>query len=502
MRVTMQLTKGPETGKTFEFDKPDSFLVGRSQKAHLRFDTKADRLISRTHFIIDIGPTICLITDLDSKNGTRVNGKRINQTKLKDGDEVAVGKTKIKINITKGDEKTPEHLLCAVCRKDVSEEVREQNSEKREFLVYTCRDCQKKAEKSQKQKMLIKGKTTVNHTCMECGSDLSDKADADEQVTKFEEALYLCPECTIKIQDLGLDFKTMEDYLFLNKIGEGEIGFVYKVVHQPTGRIFAMKRIRSDLVRDERSCKYFEREISIQSKVVHPNLVRLVDLGRAGITPFFITEYLDGGNIENLVTNVFKGPVEQRLACEIAIQILKGVKALHDKGFIHRDLKPSNYLLNHSVKKKNLLVKITDYGLAKSYEDAGNSIFDYSKTGKFAGSLIFIPPEQMINYRYVKPTVDLYAVGVSLYYMLCGRYTMNFPTPLDRLMQVSPKEKLKNPVESIIEDPPIPILKQKPDIPKLLAAIVDKAVKKEEDKRFQSADEFREAIEKAAQKKE
>lgn len=508
MIVTLTLTEGPEEGKSFEFHEADTFLVGRSKKAHLSLHERSDRSISRTHFILDIRPPRCIITDLDTTNGTYVNSKRIKQTDLEDGDTVKVGKTIIKISIKDIDDKEPVQYYfahCDVCRKDITDEVGLLSKEEQESLVYTCRECQKKEEEKQIEvsEAIPEIPSSSVYSCENCGSDLSDAANSDGRAAEFQNAFYICPDCFTKKEEIGLDFNMLGDYLILGVLGNGVLGIVYKAVHKQTRRIYAIKRIHADSVRSERACRLFEREILLQSKTNHQNLLQVIDTGRAGITPFFVTEFMPGGDMENLLSRVFKGPVEPVLACRITIQILKGLKELHDGGFIHRDLKPANYLLSSSHTDKNLLIKICGYGLAKSFENAGNSLFDYTKTAQFGGSYMFLPPEQIIDYKHVKPPADLYAVGVSLYYMLCARYSADFPTPLDMMMSAIAKKAPKNPVEVILEDPPIPLIKQNPDLSKYfghLVSIVDKAVTKDVSKRFQSADEFIDELESAMKK--
>ena len=482
--------EGPEKGKSFEFSEADTFLVGRSRYAHLRFDADADRRISRTHFLLDVRPPQCIITDLDSRNGTYVNGRRINQIELKDGDKVKVGRSVIHVYI-KADEELPVSIFCIECGKEIA-------AEEPGDLPNICRACKEKQKLVDREEVfhtvLPTAPSKLSYTCVHCSKDLSDGANADGKAAAFESAQYICKDCFIKKEELNLAFKTLGDYSILCMLGTGILGSVYQVVHRPTRRLYAIKKIHSESVRDERAAMRFEREMNVQSMLAHPNLLKTADSGRAGIIPYFVTEFMAGGDIENLITHTFKGPVEPALACAITVQILNGLKALHDRGYIHRDLKPANFLLDRPHDEKNCQVKITGYGLAKSYESAGNSLFDYTKTGQFGGSYMFMPPEQIFDYKHVKPPADIYAVGTTLYYMLCAKYTVDFPTPLDMLMRAIAKKTPRNPVEIILEDPPVPLLQRKPDIDGRLAVIVDKAVSKDAGKRIQSVDEFRERL--------
>ena len=147
MMVTLKLTEGPAAGKIFEFSEADTFVVGRSPKAHLRIGLKADRHLSRIHFLIDIRPPRCIIIDLNSKNGTYVNGERITQTALKDGDVISAGRTSIKVTIQKDPQAEAEagRVVCSVCEKDVTDEAREKHPPRSAFLPTPVRAvCKKK----------------------------------------------------------------------------------------------------------------------------------------------------------------------------------------------------------------------------------------------------------------------------------------------------------------------------------------------------------------------
>ena len=493
MKVTLHLIDGPEAGKEFEFLEADTFLVGRTSKAHLRFDKSADRLISRNHFFLEIRPPRCIVTDLDSKNGTFVNGRRVKRTELENGDVIRVGKTKIKVAVSLEEKPLPT-VLCALCGRDVTDEVRHLPPERLADLSYTCINCEKtsllQADMDLVGTPLLSAQPVF--TCIRCDTDLSLVANKDGLAGGLPGALYMCEKCAFLSREAGIPSFGLDDYIFMDELGSGGMGIVYKAVHRRTNRLCAVKMILPELVRNEYAGRVFEREVMVQSKVAHPNLVRVLDQGLYMNMPYFITEYLSGGDFKQLVTEKFQGPVDPALACRITVQILRGLQVLHEHGFIHRDLKPSNCLLDRPHTEDGVQAKIADYGLAKSFEDAGNSIFDYTEEGVAAGSYVFIPPEQITNYRFVKPPADVYAVGASLYYMLTGTYSVDFP------LQEDGDTPARHPVQVVLEDPPVPIMDRNPRLPDALAAVVDKAVVKDEAGRYQTAEAFRTALERVA----
>lgn len=478
MIVRLEVVEGPEAGRFFEFEEADSFLVGRSPKAHFVLEPTTDRQISRYHFLLDIRPPQCLIQDLESKNGTYVNHRRIRRQRLKDLDEIRAGQTVLRIRIPNWNDNS------------VEDEIQEPEAPAQlPSVSFTQRGTLKRQVES------IPPPQKRAFPCHGCDRDLRRWAQADGWAKELPGARYLCPTCTAVQKSRNITRDTIGNYRILREIGRGGMGVVYKAVHELTRRVCAVKEILPDAARDEKNLKLFDREIGVQSMVIHPNLARVFERGRDGNRLFFSIEYLEGGDAHDLVAEVFKGPVNPRLASIITCDILRGLQALHDHGFVHRDLKPRNLLLSRAHDDPMMSAKITDYGLAKSFEEAGNSMFDFTRVGEVAGSMMFMAPEQILDYRFVKPPADVYSVGVSLYFLLTRKFSIEFPGA------PSPggkgQKQPRHPIHAMIEDPPIPILKRRPDLSPELAKVVDKAVQKDLDLRFSTADQFLEALEAA-----
>jgi len=286
----------------------------------------------------------------------------------------------------------------------------------------------------------------------------------------------------------------IDEYYVLRELGRGGMGVVYQVAHRPTGRLAALKEILPDVAMSDEANSAFKREMNVMAELIHPNLARFYDHGDHDGRYYFVSELLPGGDVDHVVTQEFGGPVDPAVACRLTCQILDGLACMHEKGFVHRDLKPGNFLVSDAARKPGCVAKISDYGLAKSYVAAGGS--SLTKPGQYAGTLMFMAPEQILEYRFVKPPADVYAVGVSLYYLLTGKYTVDFPSPLDQLMQaLAEKKRPRDPIEYIMDDPPIAILKRKKDLPRALAKVVDKSVQKDVARRYQSAGEFKAELE-------
>lgn len=478
MRVRLEVIGGPETGRVFVLDGADTFLIGRSPKAHLVLDPLADRYISRAHALIDVRPPSCHATDLDSTNGTYVNEGRIRRLELRDGDELRLGRTRIRVRL---EQVSPDLVETVEIRRPA------QRADRDAVVVTAGGD---RALHDADRDLAEAGE----HTCSVCARDLARWAEAAATTRPACDSLYLCPTCAAAERRSDLPIERIWQYQVLDVIGRGGMGVVLKVVDERTRRLCAIKQIRPEAARDARALMLFDREIGIQCSILHPNLVRIFERGQEAGCCFFVAELLGGGDLEHLVREVFRGPLAPGPACRIILDVLAGVEALHAQGFVHRDLKPSNMVLSRPYGEPGSVAKVTDYGLAKSFEEAGNSLFDYTRAGEAGGSIMFMPPEQILEYRFVKPPADVYAIGVSLYYLLTGRYTVEFPTPEELAAGVA---RRASPIEIMLEEPPIPVLKRRPNLPGALAAVVDRAVQKERAQRYASAADLRMDLERA-----
>ena len=511
MKVRLDVIAGGETGRRFDFSEPDIFLVGRSSKAHFRFDGRKDPRISRNHFLLEIRPPQCRVRDFGSTNGTRVNGEKVQVADLQHGDVVRVGRTEMRFDIIREDEPGEASVRCASCGRAVSDLPGNVPEGALTGITYICPECQAKDRLKRKaRRERPRRRPAIRETCSRCGDDMGAAPNADSRAAELHGvAVYICPKCRDRIRDSEVTPGAIGDYQLLGELGRGGMGVVYQAVHQPTSRLVALKQVLPDAAMDKRANKLFLREMGVMANLIHPNLVRFYDQGEHKGQYYFVSEFLSGGDFERQVMRRFHGQVPPEIACPLICQVLEGLEFAHQQGFIHRDLKPGNFLISAPVADAPTIpdpaargpessgpraAKVADFGLAKSYVDAGGS--SLTKPDHFGGTLMFMAPEQILDYRFVKPPADVYAVGVSLYYMLTGRYTVDFPSPAEQLARArAGKAPPRDPLEYIMDDPPIPVRKRKPDLPKPLAAVVDRSVQKEMDRRYQSAAEFMAAIE-------
>ena len=145
---------------------------------------------------------------------------------------------------------------------------------------------------------------------------------------------------------------------------------------------------------------------------------------------------------------------------------------------MHRDIKDANLLVGRDA-SGGLVVKLSDFGLAKSYETSGASGF--TRTGDVSGTIPYMAPEQILDFRNVKPAGDLYSMGATLYHLLTGQLAYNFRKEMD-------------PLVTILEEEIVPVRQRKPTVPAALAAVAERAMKKDPAQRFANAEDMRRAL--------
>ena len=276
---------------------------------------------------------------------------------------------------------------------------------------------------------------------------------------------------------MNLIGKENNGYKFVEAIGSGSFGSVYKVLKN--GTYYAAKVLSEIYVLEEFKDEQnrITREIEVLKRADHANLIKYEEdfyfTNEFGVTEYVIVmEYFSGITLKEFINNT----TELTELISVFVKILEGVNALHNirienEGIIHRDLKPANILIND---KKE--IKIIDYGLSK--------IIDFSSitgTGTQIGSPLYMSPEQLTDSKHIDYRADIYSLGIILYEML----TKNIPYKA----QTIPELFLK-----IINEPIIPPKQYNPNINEGLEKIIYKATSKERFSRFQTVEEFREAF--------
>lgn len=226
-------------------------------------------------------------------------------------------------------------------------------------------------------------------------------------------------------------------FLIEEKVGSGAMGVVFRAVHEPTGKIAAIKVITGEAEQKTNVLKRFEREAEILKAFRHKHIVRFLAVGRYQGTNYFAMEYVNGGTLEDVLDR--RGFLPWREAVDYSIEILDALQYAHDRHVYHRDLKPSNLLLTG----KNQ-IKLTDFGIAK---DEGAEAL--TATGRTLGTAAYMAPEQIRGDPPISHKTDLYAMGCLLFQMLTGHtpFKGNSAVVLmhQHLSEKPPRVSTKNP---------------------------------------------------------
>lgn len=429
MRVTLHVVAGPQTGRDFTFDQHDTFMIGRSEDA--QFCLPHDRFFSRHHCILEIAPPQTFLRDLSSTNGTYVNGMRVETAHLKSGDRIQGGETVLEVEVSAGFSHSGRIL-------DHSQTTQP---------------------------------ATIDVQCLNCRKPVSVEAShAEARLT------YICDDCR---ETLKKNPQPIPNYQMIRVIGQGGMGSVMLGRAEADGRAVAIKTLLPEVAVSEQSLKRFAREIEVASSLKHPNIVCYIEHGTYNGLVYLVTEFISGMDASRLAKN-HGGKLNFREVVVIIEQTLAALDFAHGLGFVHRDIKEQNILVEGDF--PNFKAKLTDFGLSKSFKETGMS--GVTMVGDVAGTIAYMPPEQVRDFKDVKPPSDIYAVGMMAYSLLTGAHALD----------ISPKAGIAETVKAIFEKPIIPVRSRMPEVPAHVAAVIETALAKEVGSRWRTAGAMREAL--------
>ena len=269
-------------------------------------------------------------------------------------------------------------------------------------------------------------------------------------------------------------------YRIIKRLGEGGMGIVYLGEHVMLEKKVAVKLLSEDMSRKQDLVQRFMQEAKAASRVGQENIIDVTDVGQTSEgSVFFVMEFLDGHDLAGLLRK--QGALPWPRIQAIVGQICRALAAAHAKGIIHRDLKPENVFLVEREGNKDF-VKVLDFGIAKMSGSDGGEAARLTRTGMIFGTPEYMSPEQARGEK-VDHRVDIYALGVILYEMICGEV----PFKADSFMGVLTKHMM---------DTPQPPSARRPDlgVPVEIEQFVMRALAKDRDQRFQTMEELGAAL--------
>jgi serine/threonine protein kinase len=405
MKYSMRIVEGPGGDAAFDLPLDGTVVMGRSRDTDLRL---GDPKVSRRHCRLRIRLPSLTLEDLNSPNGTFLNGRRIEHPEqVLEGDRITIGSTILRVERV-GAEEGSEPGFCLCCG------------------------------------------NPAQKTCSRCGPQFL-------------------------ITENGIPGITLE-----RRLGGGSMGIVYKGRRKADGMPVAVKILALMAGKaDERKLRRFLREALIPGRLDHDAAVKVLDSGvildsgaareESGIeqakAAFIVHDFIEGSNLKTLVKE--NGPMDVKTAVHCAVSIAEVLAKAGELGIVHRDIKPENIMVTAEGG-----VKVTDFGLAKSFGEAGLS--NITVSGKAFGTPAFMPPEQVMDSKYVGQSSDIYSLGATLFYLLAG----HAPFTGKGVSEV---------LKKVLNDPPPRLSELRPDIPEELCEVVTRCLAKQTSERYSFA---------------
>jgi serine/threonine protein kinase len=300
---------------------------------------------------------------------------------------------------------------------------------------------------------------------------------------QFEDEQELCPKDYSKLVPLGKDQligKLIQDrYRVESVLAKGSMGVVYKAIQELIGREVAIKVLHGYLVSDDESIKRFHKEAKAASRLNHPNITTLYDYGvLSSGQPYIVMDLLRGQSLAEMLKERDYLPFEEALV--IFKQVCEAMQEAHQRGVIHRDIKPENIMIEQG--DRTLTVKVVDFGIAKFVQEQDDTIGKITKTGTVCGSPTYMSPEQCDD-NQVDHRSDIYSLGIVIYETITGKVPFA-------------GADIYNVMTMHVKDPPPRLKSVRPDLdlPAHLEGVLDRALAKYPEDRFQSAMEFYDAL--------
>lgn len=470
-QAELHVEEGAEKGRILTLRPNKAVEIGR--EGNFRLDDKA---LSRHHARISWDGTAYRIEDAGSTWGTFINGMRIKSHALRPGDRVKIGSHVLVFSIEEDIPAAPTAIPTPILIVEEEEEdipsapaapPRAQSppaaAPAPPAAAGVVREPTTAAPSS--QEVEDPEEIAVPGTCFHCGKPAPDPGPGAPPDALGRPPRSYCASCSTQYPLLG---RVVANHLAEKVLGAGGMGVVYRGTHVVMQRRAALKTLRILDDADPTMVKRLLREATAGGRIHHPNIVAVHDTGEQDGIAYVVMEYVRGENLSEALRREKKFTVKR--AVRMATQVADALASAFKLGYIHRDIKPENVLL-----MRGDFVKVTDFGLAKNLKDG--ELGGLTRTGQVLGTMLYMPPEQIVSSKGSDQRADIYSLGATLFHLISGRPVFDSKSAITVLMDIRTK-------------PAPDITTVEPSVPASVARILQKCLAKKPEDRYQSPEEL------------
>lgn len=485
--LTLAVIAGPNRGALYHVADHQVFLVGRSPSAHCILP-EDDRFVSRHHFLIEINPPQCRLVDLESHNGTFVNGKRTRLTDLRDGDEIQIGATRLRVSLMAGTQQTPDAAAWQLPGKDTEPlPARIQQLFVEHWHAGSRRRLEPYLERWPELHADADGLVELIYCEYLLREQRGEKLRTEEFVERFPavaaavrrqlemHALFASHEMsaatgTRETESVATALPRVPGYRLRLCLGTGALGTVYRG-EDDSGLAVVVKRLDNSRADDDAAVVRF-REQFLAPAALRLDLwaLPLAVLVKAG-SIWAVSAYVPGDDLERYIERV--GPMPPTKAIALLTPLAHDLHRAHDRGCWHGDLKPRNLIRDEAG-----VVRVTDGGLQRAFQATAREGLSLLQAG--GGLHGFVAPEQVQADQPIGPATDQYALAAVAVWLLTAQPVFaatTMATLLRDILQTAP--------------PAVAAL------PPALGAVLKKALRKQPAERYPSMSAFAKALDAA-----
>jgi hypothetical protein len=457
-KAEIVVESGSEKGRVVPLRPTKTIEIGR--EGNLRLE---DAALSRRHARIRFDGGSYVVEDAGSTWGTFVNGTKVKSHTLASGDRIRLG-SHILVFTIEEEEFIPSATVAALpFEEEDDDDIAVAPVTPEAVLLPPAEPTT--APKPEPDDAEEVDETPVPGECYQCSKPAPDPGAGAPPDALGNTPRSYCASCLQQYPLLG---RVVANHLCQRVLGAGGMGVVYRGTHVVMGRRSALKTLRMLDDADPVMVKRLLREATAGGRIHHPNIVAVHDTGEQDGVAYVVMEYVRGENLSESLRRDKKFPVKR--AVHMAEQVAGALAAAFKLGYIHRDIKPENVLL-----MRKDFIKVTDFGLAKNLKDG--ELGGLTRTGQVLGTMLYMPPEQIVAAKGSDQRADIYSLGATLFHLVAGRPVFDSKSAISLLMDI--RTKVAPPLSSV-----------EAGVPESVDRILARCLQKKVEDRYQSPEEL------------